>query len=99
MKHKRTCSKCKSPIAKHHRWHTVYHKFLWFTWATQEHRDCQKPTEIHKRVVRLKGEVPLPFDSVGAIWTEKDVDAKNFGMGFDGGTAIKTPIIYKNEVN
>jgi len=62
MKHKRTCSKCKSPIAKHHRWHTVYHKFLWFTWATQEHRDCQKPTEIHKRVVRLNGEVPLPFD-------------------------------------
>ena len=63
MKHKRTCSKCHKPIAKHHGWSTVYRKFLFWTWPTFQHRNCDKPTEIHKHVVRIKGEVPLPFMS------------------------------------
>ena len=61
MKHKRTCQRCKEPILKTHRWRTVYHKFLWFTWQTSEHRDCAHPSSVPK-VKRLKGEVPLPFD-------------------------------------
>ena len=61
MKQKRTCNKCKSAILKTHRWRTVWHKFLWFRWETIQHRDCARPTEIHKHVTRLKGEVPLPF--------------------------------------
>ena len=45
----------------------THHHFLWFTWATIAHRDCAHPTEIHKHVVRLKGEVPLPFDQVAKL--------------------------------
>ena len=46
---------------------TVYHNlkllgFTLYTYATLQHRDCARPTEIHQRVKRLKGEVPLPFD-------------------------------------
>ena len=59
MKTKRRCTRCHKPIAKSHRWHTVYHRFLFWTWATFEHRNCQKPEET--AVKRLKGEVPLPF--------------------------------------
>jgi hypothetical protein len=64
---KRVCTKCKNHIAKHHRWRTVHHAisiFGWtlFRWDTQQHRNCEHPTEIHKYVKRLKGEVPLPFE-------------------------------------
>ena len=68
---RRTCSKCKSPITRTHRFHAVHHKFLFFHWTTTEHRDCEHPTEIHKRVKRLKGEVPLPFPAPLTI-TEAD---------------------------
>lgn len=64
MKQHRTCSKCHLPIQKTHRWRTVYHRFLFWTWQTTEHRNCQNP-EINPNnpyaVKRLKGEVPLPF--------------------------------------
>jgi hypothetical protein len=62
---KRICSKCKKPIKKDHRWHFVHRKFLWWTFTKTEHRDCARPTEIHKHVVRLKGEVPIPFADFG----------------------------------
>ncbi len=63
---KRTCNRCHKPIAKTHRWHTIHHQFSIFgwtllRWTTQEHRDCEHPTQVHKRVTKLEGEVPLPF--------------------------------------
>lgn len=61
MKTKRTCNLCHLPIQKSHRWKTVYHRFLFWTWASFEHRDCARPTENTPAVKRLKGEVPLPF--------------------------------------
>ena len=64
MKQKRTCSRCKEPIAKTHRWHYVNRKLLWWTVTKIEHRDCKHP-EMNPHnpyaVRRLKGEVPLPF--------------------------------------
>ena len=73
---RRTCSKCNLAIAKHHRWHTQHHAitifgFTIWRWSTTAHRDCEHPTEIHKRVKRLKGEVPLPFPAPLTI-TEAD---------------------------
>jgi hypothetical protein len=61
---KRTCSKCKEPIKKHHHWRTVQHHFLWFWWTTTDHYDCDKPETIHENVIRLEGEVPLAFEDV-----------------------------------
>jgi hypothetical protein len=59
MKTTRTCTLCHLPIAKSHRWKTVYHRFLFWTWASFEHRNCAQPRQ--PGVKRLKGEVPLPF--------------------------------------
>ena len=34
------CSRCGEPILQTHRWRLVYHRFLFFRWSTQEHRQC-----------------------------------------------------------
>jgi hypothetical protein len=90
MKHKRICNRCKEPIHKAHRWHYVHRKFLFWTITNVQHRDCQHPTEIHKYVKRLKGEVPLPFEQV---------DDNPMGMTFSGGTKMQEAITYKKDVN
>jgi hypothetical protein len=89
---KRICTKCKNHIAKHHRWRTVYHHFLFWAWGTFEHRDCSRPTEIHKYVKRLKGEVPLPFDEPGplvSMWGDKIPTVQE----------MQTALIHKKDVN
>ena len=62
---KRNCKTCKKPILKVHRWKQTHHRFLFWTWKTFAHRDCNHPTEAPLVVKRLKGEVPLPFPDDG----------------------------------
>jgi hypothetical protein len=68
---RRTCTRCDKPILRGHRWRSVWHKFLWWNWATSEHRDCSKPNAA-PAVKRLKGEVPLSF---GEPLTIHEVDS------------------------
>ena len=61
---KRICSNCKKPILKAHRWRQTHHRFLFWTWVTVAHWDCERPTEIHKHVTPISFEQQLEHDVI-----------------------------------
>ena len=57
---KRICTACKTPIKQTHRWRQTHHRFLFWTWRSYAHHNCQHP-DMGPAKPLLKGEVPLPF--------------------------------------